>query len=56
MQPRKRKLTKGIRPPSPEEDDEEDLLNEVDENSTPRPLQIRPLLIFMLLIHRNYRT
>ena len=39
-----------------EEDEEEDLLNEVDENSTPRPLQIRPLLIFMLLIHRNYRT
>ena len=55
-QPRKRKLIKGIRPPSPEEDEEEDLLNEVDENSTPRPLQIRPLLILMLLIHRNYRT
>ena len=52
-QPRKRKLIKGIRPPSPEEDEEEDLLNEVDENSAPRPLQIRPLLILMLLIHRN---
>lgn len=42
-QPRRRKLVRGIRPPTPEED-EADLLDEVDEHSKP------------LSVHHEYRV
>lgn len=51
-QPRKRKIMKGKRPPSPEEGDEENLRNEVDENSMCEQPYFRSLL--MLLICRDH--
>lgn len=53
VHPRKRKLMKGKRPPSPEEADEEDLRNEVDEKSTCEQPHVGSLLILLFTCRNN---